>query len=139
MTKPLQLMAVGGNQRARNFFKQHGWDEQGSDKIAGKYTSRAAQLYKELLAREAAALGAASEGAAAEAAPSPSRSLEVRLGNTLAPPAGPPAPLRAPWLLPHHHRLHRPRPRPLLRPPRHRRLWPRSPQPPLSNQPCPSR
>lgn len=54
----LRLMAAGGNQRARNFFKQHGWDEQGSDKIPAKYTSRAAQLYKDLLAKEAASLAA---------------------------------------------------------------------------------
>ena len=49
----LALMAVGGNQRARTFFKQHGWDEIGSDKIEAKYTSRAAQLYRKQLEKEA--------------------------------------------------------------------------------------
>lgn len=50
----LQIMAVGGNQRARTFFKQHGWDEIGSDKIEAKYSSRAAQLYKKQLEKDAA-------------------------------------------------------------------------------------
>ena len=52
-------MAVGGNHRARSFFKQHGWDEVGSDKIEAKYTSRAAQLYRKQLEKDAAKLGAA--------------------------------------------------------------------------------
>ncbi|PSC67912.1 putative ADP-ribosylation factor GTPase-activating AGD8 [Micractinium conductrix] len=54
----LRLMAVGGNQRGRTFFKQHGWDEVGSDKIEAKYTSRAAQLYRKQLEKDAAKLGA---------------------------------------------------------------------------------
>lgn len=47
-------MLLGGNQRARNFFKQHGWDEVGSDKIEAKYTSRAAQLYRRQLEKDVA-------------------------------------------------------------------------------------
>lgn len=47
-------MAVGGNQRARTFFKQHGWEDIGADKIEPKYTSRAAQLYRAQLAKDAA-------------------------------------------------------------------------------------
>ncbi|PNW70326.1 hypothetical protein CHLRE_17g715350v5 [Chlamydomonas reinhardtii] len=50
----LKLMAAGGNLRGRQFFKQHGWDDVGSDKIESKYTSRAAQLYRALLEKEAA-------------------------------------------------------------------------------------
>ncbi|KXZ44602.1 hypothetical protein GPECTOR_65g220 [Gonium pectorale] len=46
-------MAAGGNLRGRQFFKQHGWDDVGSDKIEAKYTSRAAQLYRALLEKEA--------------------------------------------------------------------------------------
>lgn len=32
----VQVMSVGGNGRARHFFKQHGWSELGSDKIEQK-------------------------------------------------------------------------------------------------------
>jgi len=49
----LRLMSIGGNGRARTFFKQHGWDGSGADKIEAKYTSRAAQMYRQTLAREA--------------------------------------------------------------------------------------
>ena len=37
---PAQIMSVGGNGRARHFFKQHGWSELGSDKIEQKVCSR---------------------------------------------------------------------------------------------------
>lgn len=50
----MQTMALGGNNRARAFFKQHGWDEIGSDKIEAKYTSRAAQLYRKQLEKDVA-------------------------------------------------------------------------------------
>lgn len=48
----LKMMAFGSNGRARVFFKQHGWTDGG--KIESKYTSRAAELYKQLLAKEVA-------------------------------------------------------------------------------------
>lgn len=34
-----QIAAVGGNQRGRTFFKQHGWTELGSDKIEQKVSA----------------------------------------------------------------------------------------------------
>ena len=55
-TEPqLATMAVGGNARARNFFKQHGYTETGADKIETKYSSSAAARYRQTLAKEAAA------------------------------------------------------------------------------------
>lgn len=45
-------MSFGGNNRAQVFFKQHGWTDGG--KIEAKYTSRAAELYKQLLSKEVA-------------------------------------------------------------------------------------
>lgn len=46
----LKVMSYGGNGRGLTFFKQHGWTEGG--KIESKYTSRAAELYRQLLSRE---------------------------------------------------------------------------------------
>jgi ADP-ribosylation factor GTPase-activating protein 2/3 len=43
-------MVYGGNNRAQAFFKQHGWTDGG--KIEAKYTSRAADLYRQLLGKE---------------------------------------------------------------------------------------
>ncbi|CAN6324474.1 unnamed protein product [Urochloa humidicola] len=48
----LKMMVYGGNNRAQPFFKQHGWTDGG--KIEAKYTSRAADLYRQLLAKEVA-------------------------------------------------------------------------------------
>ncbi|CAN0877827.1 Probable ADP-ribosylation factor GTPase-activating protein AGD9 [Linum grandiflorum] len=46
----LRIMAFGGNNRAQVFFKQHGWNDDG--KTEAKYTSRAAELYRQILSRE---------------------------------------------------------------------------------------
>lgn len=51
----LKVMSYGGNGRGLTFFKQHGWTEGG--KIESKYTSRAAELYRQLLAREVSQSG----------------------------------------------------------------------------------
>ncbi|XP_073002687.1 probable ADP-ribosylation factor GTPase-activating protein AGD8 isoform X2 [Typha latifolia] len=48
----LKMMAFGGNNRAQVFFKQHGWTDGG--KIEAKYTSRAADLYRQMLSKEVA-------------------------------------------------------------------------------------
>ncbi|KAJ1693502.1 hypothetical protein LUZ63_010200 [Rhynchospora breviuscula] len=48
----LKTMAFGGNNRAHVFFKQHGWTDGG--KIEAKYTSRAAELYRQILSKEVA-------------------------------------------------------------------------------------
>ncbi|CAA7014598.1 unnamed protein product [Microthlaspi erraticum] len=49
----LRTMMFGGNNRAQVFFKQHGWNN-GGGKIDAKYTSRAADLYRQTLAKEVA-------------------------------------------------------------------------------------
>lgn len=46
------MMVFGGNNRAQVFFKQHGWTDGG--KIEAKYTSRAADLYRQILSKEVA-------------------------------------------------------------------------------------
>ncbi|KAF3788544.1 putative ADP-ribosylation factor GTPase-activating protein [Nymphaea thermarum] len=51
----LKMMSFGGNNRAHVFFKQHGWTDGG--KIEAKYTSRAAELYRQLLSKEVAKSG----------------------------------------------------------------------------------
>ncbi|KRH75608.1 hypothetical protein GLYMA_01G096300v4 [Glycine max] len=48
----LKTMSFGGNNRAHGFFKQHGWTDGG--KIEAKYTSRAADLYRQILSKEVA-------------------------------------------------------------------------------------
>lgn len=56
----LKMMCFGGNNRAQVFFKQHGWSDGG--KIEAKYTSRAAELYRQLLAKEVAKSNAEEAG-----------------------------------------------------------------------------
>ncbi|KAK9095290.1 hypothetical protein Scep_026759 [Stephania cephalantha] len=48
----MKMMSYGGNNRAQVFFKQHGWTDGG--KIEAKYTSRAADLYRQILSKEVA-------------------------------------------------------------------------------------
>ncbi|KAM7259073.1 hypothetical protein ACFE04_014814 [Oxalis oulophora] len=50
----LKTMMFGGNNRAQVFFKQHGWSNDGGGKIEAKYTSRAADLYRQILSKEVA-------------------------------------------------------------------------------------
>lgn len=50
--RQLAVMEAGGNARARQFFKQHGWVNSGAEMIEAKYTSRAAQLYRTMLDKE---------------------------------------------------------------------------------------
>ncbi|GAB2212159.1 hypothetical protein Droror1_Dr00025508 [Drosera rotundifolia] len=56
----LKMMCFGGNSRAHIFFKQHGWTDGG--KIEAKYTSRAAELYRQLLTKEVAKSSAEDSG-----------------------------------------------------------------------------
>jgi len=51
----LRAMMLGGNQRAKEFFKQHGWDDTTVQDFEAKYHSRAAKLYHKTLYKEVAA------------------------------------------------------------------------------------
>ncbi|KAK9915439.1 hypothetical protein WJX75_009230 [Coccomyxa subellipsoidea] len=86
----LKIMSVGGNGRARQFFKQHGWSELGSDKIEQKYTSRAAQLYRQQLTKDSAKLTAlAAADAVSDSAPLPSPEPAASNGAAAAPTPAP--------------------------------------------------
>lgn len=69
----LKMMIFGGNNRAQVFFKQHGWNDGG--KIEAKYTSRAAELYKQLLSKEVAKIS--KEEAGLPVSPVASQSIQA--------------------------------------------------------------
>ena len=48
----ITAMKLGGNERATKFFKEHGWSALQNAKLQDKYTSKAAQLYKQYLAKQ---------------------------------------------------------------------------------------
>lgn len=51
-----RAMQLGGNLRAKDFFKQHGWDaDAGAQDFEAKYSSRAAKLYTKQLSKDVAA------------------------------------------------------------------------------------
>ncbi|CDP13029.1 unnamed protein product [Coffea canephora] len=72
----LKMMCFGGNNRAQVFFKQHGWTDGG--KIEAKYTSRAADLYRQLLAKEVAK--SAADDAGLPSSPVASQSVHATNG-----------------------------------------------------------
>ncbi|XP_078438003.1 putative ADP-ribosylation factor GTPase-activating protein AGD8 [Wolffia australiana] len=80
----LKVMAFGGNNRAHVFFKQHGWTDGG--KIEAKYTSRAAELYRQLLSKEVSKsasedLALPSSPVALQNPPKPDLLPEIKLGG----------------------------------------------------------
>lgn len=85
----LKMMSFGGNNRAQVFFKQHGWTDGG--KIEAKYTSRAAELYKQLLSKEVAK--SAAEDAAINIPSSPVETADFKPfeapKETIAPASAP--------------------------------------------------
>ncbi|WOH09206.1 hypothetical protein DCAR_0728662 [Daucus carota subsp. sativus] len=78
----LKMMSFGGNNRAQVFFKQHGWNDGG--KIEAKYTSRAAELYKQLLSKEVAK--SSKEEAGLPVSPVASQSQSVQAVNGIPDP-----------------------------------------------------
>ncbi|KAF3658832.1 putative ADP-ribosylation factor GTPase-activating protein AGD8 [Capsicum annuum] len=70
------MMCFGGNNRAQVFFKQHGWNDGG--KTDAKYTSRAADLYRQLLSKEVAK--SIAEEAALPASPVASQGAQATNG-----------------------------------------------------------
>lgn len=66
----LKMMIHGGNHRAQTFFKQHGWTDGG--KLEAKYKSRAAELYRQQLAKEVAKSNAEDGGFGSSPLASPS-------------------------------------------------------------------
>ncbi|XP_057478539.1 probable ADP-ribosylation factor GTPase-activating protein AGD8 [Actinidia eriantha] len=72
----LKIMSFGGNNRAQVFFKQHGWTDGG--KIEAKYTSRAAELYRQLLLKEVAKSSV--EEAGLPSSPAASQSVQASNG-----------------------------------------------------------
>ncbi|KAL9406071.1 hypothetical protein Peur_003043 [Populus x canadensis] len=72
----LRTMSFGGNNRAHAFFKQHGWTDGGE--IEAKYTSRAAELYRQILSKEVAKSMA--EEAGLPSSPVTSRSAQAANG-----------------------------------------------------------
>eukprot|EP00242_Pyramimonas_sp_CCMP2087_P014559 CAMPEP_0198197830 /NCGR_PEP_ID=MMETSP1445-20131203/1392_1 /TAXON_ID=36898 /ORGANISM="Pyramimonas sp., Strain CCMP2087" /LENGTH=423 /DNA_ID=CAMNT_0043867231 /DNA_START=102 /DNA_END=1373 /DNA_ORIENTATION=+ len=84
----LRIMTCSGNPRARQFFKEHGWADQGAAKIDAKYTSRAAELYRAALHKEAAVMKSDYEKAkAAESSPPPPTSPPPALVTPPSPDA----------------------------------------------------
>jgi ADP-ribosylation factor GTPase-activating protein 2/3 len=81
----LRIMSVGGNGRARQFFRQHGFQDHDADKIADKYSSRAAALYRQTLAREAASYDPATHmGSSPKAGEAPGDSGQLGNSGSLA-------------------------------------------------------
>ena len=107
-----RFVTSGGNARARAFFAQHGWAAGERAATEAKYTSRAAELYKQQLSRDTATAlaGKAAAGPlspkrpSAPAAPAPEfedfpatvPTLAAPAQPTLAQPAGPMVPSAAP-------------------------------------------